>query len=296
MSADTKSYIVVEKGNGTKNSVVMNLEFTNKNLAANVLELFLFYRLRIFAAKSAGWVKGFEFTKNERYNVLPNLIKLGWVSEDGTKVVKYRDLLKENKIESTVSADISAYELCDINTFKGFLLAINEKYLLDNKNRINEEIKRCAEKRRPIPQSWGLLKGATRAEMATLKTKEDCVTTIQGRAFIDELCRLMGLGSATITRWRAKSKDNGFNTYELRNIRVNKNHLDRTTKLIVEGRKARGSVYTARENKVAVFTKDLLITSGIELFKVSGKKKSIKRKERVAKIIGMEKQNNIIYV
>lgn len=275
--------IVIDKV-GKKKSVVINLEFTNKNLSNNLPELYLYYKLRVATVATGGWIKDFKYTNNEKYNVLPKLIKLGWATEDYKKINKYRDLVVSYRCKSKVSADITEFELCNMETFKAYVLAINEKYLLDKKERVNKQISDCLSKGKIVPKSWIKLKGATQIELATKKTKGGDITTLTGRAFNDELSRLMGLGTATITRWRAKSKDNGFNLYELRNIRVNTNHQNKTTKIVVEDRKAKGSVYSARDNKAAIFTKDLLITSGIKLFSVSGKDRNVK-KNATAKLV-----------
>lgn len=278
---------------GKKNSVVINIEFTNKNLAKNLPELYLYYKLRVATVATGGWVKDFIYTKNERYNVLPNLVKLGWITEDLKKINKYRDVVANCGCKSKVSADLSGFELSDMETFKGYVIAVNEKYLLDKKEKLNKQISDCLTKGKSVPRSWIRLKGATQIELATTKTKDGDITTITGRAFNDELARLMGLGTATITRWRAKSKDNGFNTYELRNIRVNTNHLHKATKVVVEDRRAKGSVYHARDNKAAIFTKDLLITSGIKLFIVSGKNTNAKRDARVKLVNKIMAKRNV---
>lgn len=275
-----------------KNSVVINLEFTNKNLAKNLPELYLYYRLRLATISTGGWIKDFPYTRNERYNVLPNLRKLGWVSEDLKKINKYRDVVMSGGCKSKVSAELSPYELSDIKVFKGYILAINEKYLLDKKEKLNKQISDCRANGKSIPKSWVKLKGATQIELATMKTKDGGVTTITGRAFNDELSRLMGLGTATITRWRNKSNDNGFNSYDLRSIKVNMNHASIVAKVFVDGRKEKGSVFCTKGDNPSIFTKDLLVTSSIKLFNVSPKNGNVKRNkmtELINKII--EKRN-----
>lgn len=287
-----EDFILIEKV-GKKNSVVINLEFTNKNLADSLPELFLYYKLRVATASTGGWIKGFEYTKNEKYNVLPALVKLGWVTEDLKKINKYRSVVANCGCKSRASVEISGFELADLETFKGFILAANEKYLLDKKERFNKQISDCIAKGKAIPRSWSKLKGAAQIVLATKKTKEGDTTTITGRAFNEELSRLMGLGTATITRWRTKSKDNGFNSYELRNIRVNMNHTSKATKMVVEDRRAKGSVYTARDNKSAIFTKDLLITSGIKLFSVSCSNTRFHKKQEREKLINKIINKNV---
>jgi hypothetical protein len=285
-----EDFILIEKV-GKKSSVVINLEFTNKNLANNMPELYLYYKLRVATTSTGGWIKGFEYTKNEKYNILPALVKLGWVTEDLKKINKYRSVVANSGCKSRVSVEISGFELADLETFKGFILATNEKYLLDKKERFNKQISDCLAKGKTIPSSWSKLKGAAQVVLATKKTKDGDVTTVTGRAFNEELSRLMGLGTATITRWRAKSKDNGFNSYELRNIRVNMNHISKATKMVAEDRRAKGSIYTARDNKSAIFTKDLLITSGIKLFSVSCSNRNSKKQEREKLINKIIKKN-----
>jgi hypothetical protein len=251
----------------------VNIHFNNLN-TDKVNELYLFYRLRMFAMKNGGLFRGFNFSKTEKYDVLPKLVKLGWIS--GEKVTKYRSLVLESKC-SNIYANITEGHLSDIKTFKGTIISYTEKYLLDVKRSIaeNKRVKRDSLGRK-VKVNWGTLRVASKMLLKTEKKIDDFgCKEISGRAFNDELSRLMNLSTSTISRWRKESKDNGFNQYDLRSLQVNDN-VERGFKQVAKKRLKTKSTYTSRVCG-NTFTKDLIITSSIDLFTINPHKAGNRR-------------------
>ena len=261
-------------------SIIININFTNLFIKEHANELFLFYKLRVFAAKYAGSYAGFEFTKNERYNVLPKLETLGWI-KDG-RVVKYRELLKVNNCASS-SYRIDAYELESIVLFKSLMLSLCETYIIHVKHNKNKmRYKSESNKQVKVDQHWGKLSMAAKLQLQTEKKKIEGSLTegIAGRAYNAEIVRLTGLSVATITRWRREAEGAGFNKYELKTIDVNGKH-DRNTQIMVDDRVKKGSVFSADRNKKASsFTRDLTITTTTDMFSVRGRGKQKRLTER----------------
>lgn len=236
---------MIEVGYVKEEVVQVNLEFINKFLAANLPELYLFCKLRLFSAKTGGKFANFKFTKNERYNVLPNLSLLGWVDIENMKVNKYRNILKVNKVEAQASFTIDKYLLQSMKSFKALVLAVNERYLLD--------CKAYRESRHPLQQ---------------VKKTVDCGNVkVEGRVFNADLSRIMGVSVPTVSRWRRESINEGFNEYDLKFVALNRDSLGKgnaPAKPFLP-RLVRGSFFTCSDKNLKV-TKDLIIKSSIPIF------------------------------
>ena len=102
--------------------MIANIHFNNK-FAKQTSLLYLFYRLRMYCQDRGGYIRGFVFSHNEKYNLLPKLIEMGWVV-DG-RVKKYRTLCRENGCCSDVVA-IKEEDLKSLKAFKGFLVGACE--------------------------------------------------------------------------------------------------------------------------------------------------------------------------
>jgi len=250
----------------------VNIHFNNLN-TDKVNELYLYYRLRMFAASRGGSFLGFNFSKTEKYDVLPKLKTLGWIS--GDFVCKYRTLVMNSNC-SKIYTNITQEHLKDIKTFKGAIISFSEKYLLDVKQSItdNKRVKKDSLGKR-VKVNWDTLRVASKTLLKTEKKIDDCgYKVITGRAFNDELCRIMNLSSSTISRWRRESKENGFNIYDLKCIQVDKN-VEKKFKPVAKRRIKSKSVYSSKRED-GLFTKDLLITSSIDLFTINPVKMVVK--------------------
>lgn len=232
-----------------KDSVVqVNLQFVNKFLSTNLPELYLLCKLRLHCMDNGGSFKKFSFSKNERYNILPNLEKLGWVNVESNRVVKYRNILLSSKVDLGISFEIGNVHLQSIKRFKGFLLAINERYVLDYKKNANYK-----------------------HPLNVVNVSDD--SHLHGRVFNSDLSRIMGISVPTISRWRSESIQEGFNEYDLKSVRLNTSSPSKSSSQKFSGRSERGSFFIKGAN--AKFTKDLLIKSYLKVFYTTLKLKNI---------------------
>jgi hypothetical protein len=240
-----------------------NIHFNNKN-TDKVVELYLFYRLRMYALSNGGCFSGFNFTKTEKYDVLPKIKKLGWVS--GDKVVKYRKILNMSPCRD-IYFNLEESDLLDINSFKAILIATTEKYLLDVKQSIvdKKRFKRDSLGKK-TKVNWDKLRGASTMLLKTEKKIDNFGNkSVSGRAFNSEISRIMNISESTITRWRKESKNRSLNTYLLTDVTYS-NKLNDKSKMVVKERIERGSFFVSKSNIIK--TRDLYITSSIDLFKI----------------------------
>ncbi len=223
--------------------IQMNLEFVNKFLSDKLPELYLFCRLRLFCAKSGGKFTKFDFSKNERYNILPKLVDLGWVDIESNKINKYRTILTNADVKAQASFTLDKLLMKSLKTFKAIILATNERYLLD--------VKEYRKSEHPL--------------LKVEKIKSDGNVSIKGRVFNAELSRIMGVSIPTISRWRAESIDEGFNEYDMRAVKINRSSIGSYKSDTFIDRIAKGSYFINIKDGAQV-TKDLIITSTIKMF------------------------------
>ncbi len=175
-----------------------NIHFNNQN-TDKVVELFLFYRLRMYAALNGGSYLGFTFSKTEKYDVLPKLLKMGWVTKE--KVVNYRKVLNKYSCKN-IYFNLSEENLVDISSFKAMLIATTEKYLLDVKSSIKDKKRiKIDSLGKKIKVNWDKLRVGSRALLNTEK-KIDTFgnTSVSGRAFNAEISRIMNISESTKDR------------------------------------------------------------------------------------------------
>lgn len=232
-----------------ENRLVVSLHFANKHISNNLPELYLFLKLRLYSSTRGGKYFGFKFTKNELYNILPKIEKLGWVRISDQSVVKYRKILNNCGLKSTYSFSIDEYSLASLRTFKGFMLAVNEQYFLKKgfsslKSGLSDNSVRCVS-----------------------KSNEDEVSGFSGRVFNSELSSIMGVSIPTISRWRKESSDCGFNEYSLKTyIKFSVSLNKQTFPTYIEKRFDIGRCHGMRSDKRSLVTKDLVITSSLNVF------------------------------
>jgi hypothetical protein len=218
----------------------------------------------MYAALNGGSYLGFTFSKTEKYDVLPKLLKMGWVTKE--KVVNYRKVLNKYSCKN-IYFNLSEENLVDISSFKAMLIATTEKYLLDVKSSIKDKKRiKIDSLGKKIKVNWDKLRVGSRALLNTEK-KIDTFgnTSVSGRAFNAEISRIMNISESTITRWRKESKERDINKYLLIDINCSKN-LKPMSKSIAEDRVSRRSVYRKKDNNI--YTRDLYITSSLDLFKI----------------------------
>ncbi len=231
-----------------KTDLLVNIHFSNLN-TEKVHELYLYYKLRMFAVSHGGSFKQYCFSHYEKYKLLPKLVKLGWVN--GTKVEKYRMIV--NRWESVgvwVSMDEKFLE--SIAAFKGFILASTEAYILSRNNKLQEDKAKIYSSRdesfekrdwvnRHNSNFWGKVK----------KISLDGIDNLVGRVSIDTLEKFLKISGRTISRWR-KESINKYRTKYLTPDALN-SHRDQ-------------SMFFYSKNRKNFVTIDQYILSDIEVF------------------------------
>jgi len=192
-----------------KNSILVNIDFNNEAIKNKLItELYLFYRLRVFASNNGGFINKFQFTKNEKYNILPKLVKLGWISEDKKNISKYRELTKNNK---NYIVRLDTTNLCDLKSFKVYLLTSIESYSLHIKDAISGGKISVEDDSDLLKVDWEDRVFGVTNKVRKIKSKED--SKLSGRVFRKDITNISGLQSSTIDRWRKTAKKNNCNTY-----------------------------------------------------------------------------------
>ena len=208
--------------------MISNVHFNNI-FANDTVELYLYQRLRWYAKDRGGIISGFEFSKTEKYDVLPKLAKNGWV--EGDKITKHRNLLVKYNC-SNISVRMSEYDLLSLENFKAFLIASCEAYVVgstekkDRKN-LNKNSVEC----------WAKKKGE---DLGLHKKNENAKN---GEVLNSNLSKLMGISKSSVTRWRRLSNTLSFNEYELVAKTVSEvSKLDRTITMLRDNNKGYASV------------------------------------------------------
>jgi hypothetical protein len=235
-----------------------NVHFNNLN-TKNVTELYLYYRLRKFASVRGGWYKGFVFTKNEKYKVLPKLVKLGFVLENSERVVKYRHILNRSNCVS-VFCDIEDTHLDTLDAFKGFLVASAESYILRRRCNIIEGKSYSFDKRSDSYEKnyWNKATIVNHKiyDIKKISFSEFGHDLYLGRAFNTELCSLMSVDRSTLSRWRNFSKLYKFNKYYYSVIKTDAKSENKRANFIQSRKPLTGSYSEKYKGKVI---KDLVI-------------------------------------
>lgn len=176
--------------------MVANIHF-NTTYSNKAKELYLYYRLRFHASSHGGSLSTFEFTKNEKYNLMPKLIKLGWANYK--KVNSYRKVCYENKclgLWVTLESNI----LESLRSFKGWLLAsLEASYLQSTWRRQNGKAKKLGRDKQYEKNSW-----VDRGEIFNVKKTEH---SYEGMIFNKSLSKLNKISTKTISRWRKESEN-----------------------------------------------------------------------------------------
>lgn len=245
----------------------INIHFTNQNIKTYSKELYLFYRLRAYAAKHGGWFNGFKFSDNEKYKLLPTLRKLRWVSKKENKVKNYREVCDNYKCISLVTK-INDVHLQTKENFKGFVLACAEVYILRKKYKKQDGTAFILDRRSNtlVKDNWDNTRyGAARFKIGKISSeKVDDQDIFIGRAFNDEVSELLEVNISTITRWRKSSKTMKFNHYYYDLFRSDLPGKTKSRRIVQYQREGTGG-HSAKHG--GPILKDLVIkTSSIQIY------------------------------
>lgn len=190
--------------------IFVNVEFNNI-YASRVGLLYLFYRLRIYAMSRGGSIKGFNFSKSERYNVLPKLIKEGLVTE--SQVISYRKLCTQKQCKG-VFTTMSFDDTINMDVFRGFVLATSESYILErNYRRQNNKAKKYSSSGGYQKIDW-VKSGVSSWHKVKKITSGDNAGNLMGRVFAKQLSDILELSERSLSRWRKHAPNiYRYNTY-----------------------------------------------------------------------------------
>ncbi len=193
-----------------KDDLMVNVHFGNLNIS-RVQELYLFYRLRIYAQTRGGSIEGFAFTTHERYRLLPGLKRHGWIKRGF--VVNYRKLCNRwQAVGIWVKMPMQALE--SLKAFKGFLIASSEAYILRRNDRLqNNKGKVYNLRDKTLERRDWVSRNNSTFWLKVKKIDLDGVNCRMGRVYVNTLEQMMGLSSRTITRWREESLNEYRNRY-----------------------------------------------------------------------------------
>lgn len=258
----------IQVGFVKQDEVIMNLEFINTHLNNYLPEVYLFSKLRLYAQSKGGSYKGFKFTKNELYNILPKLSELGWINTRSNNITKYRNIVKDLGVKSNVSFSLNDDHTMNIKVFKAYMLAVNESYLLGVKDMKNNMLNpKGFDKRPTTPSGWHKISKPLRTLMKVEKVSQNGLKRLRGRVFNQELSSIMGISISTIGRWRSESRDCGFNSYTLNTVSLTTKTLGRPKNTEFSYRLHTGSFFSPKCEAGRKFTRDLVITSDISIFR-----------------------------
>lgn len=187
--------------------LMVNIHFNNVN-ADKVTHLYLYYRLRMVAADYGGSFSSYAMSKNERYVQLPELVRLGWVTQD-LKIVKYRRICNNSKAVGKWLR-MPSEMLESLAAFKGFIIASAEAYILNRNKKIQDGRSKVYSPRTGsyVRRDWVDRRGS-KTLSKVMKISSGGIESVEGRVYLNSLAGLLGLSNRTLSRWRKDS----VNTY-----------------------------------------------------------------------------------
>ncbi len=162
-------------------------------------------KLRAYSAQRAGYYDGYEFTRAEK-NQLKKLKKLKWVRRG--RIISLKKLSNRNSVMMSW-AKMDLAHLDSIDAFKGFLLALSEQYLIRGRWRLqNGKCHKFSHREKQwVSQPNVCQKGSKIYEPKKLNYAP---CSFEGRMCDPVISDFLGLGTASVTRWRKFSP----NTYD----------------------------------------------------------------------------------
>lgn len=169
--------------------MLVNLELVAKN---NINLMFLYTRLRWEGRGRSGKFNKKKLTKNEKYKLLPKLVRLGLVLND--QVISHRKVIVKKGL-SLNFIPITEDDLKSLDSFKGRLLASMENYLL--KSRYRMQNRKVFDPRNKVMTAYGC--------SDTNFIVKKSYSFFKGRVANSILSEYLGIDQRTISRWRKNS-------------------------------------------------------------------------------------------
>lgn len=243
--------------------IKVNVHHSNM-YAKKVAELFLFLKLRVYAAANGGSIIGFNLEQKDK-EAITRMTYRGWIDRKRTKVNKYRTIVLDAGCANVYTMLDEKY-LTDLDTFKGWLIATAESYCLQHKHNLNigryKTVSKCGTKDKVDWSSVGVC-GHTAAFLKTEKIGFGDGTEMTGRCFNIELVRLMGISDRTVTVWRNKVK---VNKYKFSTLAFSDTERNNVTNAVWNDRVERNSVFRSAKKRGRLVSIDMKTTSSLQVF------------------------------
>lgn len=185
-----------------------NIEFLfNCSKKGRLQEAMLYYRLRLHAHNRGGYVTDFDFTKNERYNLLPRLIRYGWVADFSAgkqKVLKLNSHRKKvcKNLNTHYNVEYSEKEVSNIKIFRAWVVSLAEEYSL-TKNYKKQQGKNKWYSHRDREWVEQQFNGELANKHKIAKLKKENHQILSGRVSNSFVSNLLGVSERTVTSWRS---------------------------------------------------------------------------------------------
>lgn len=175
---------------------------------------YLYAKLRFFAKDRSGFIDRYDFTVREKYDKLPQLIKLRLVTPDGKRIVHHRRATKSGEWNITYSK-VKDSDIESKDAFRGMLIALAEEKLIRHsiyKKKHEEALAKIdsGESRLDLDDVSDKFcrnlrlkdrRKLTELEKRTLESKSEYYG-IKAQAVI---ANVLGISVATLKRWRKHS-------------------------------------------------------------------------------------------
>jgi len=167
--------------------------------------LYLFERLRYSAKNTGGYFDLNSLNKNERYRLLPELQRMGWVS--GNRVVGYRKILNV-EVSCFNYTRIVVDDLSSIKRFRALIISSCESYLLNWRYKIQKDKAKRFSQREGFSHKWVYAGAVIGCEKFNVEKFSD--ETFKGRLADSILAKCLDLSLRTIGGWRSCAKLNSY--------------------------------------------------------------------------------------
>lgn len=246
-------------------------------------------KLRLWADGKGGYVTDYPFSKSERYNILPKLIRLGAVKRSRgryIKIVSHRKVCADLQTQIFTEINIDALE--NLSSFRGWVISVAERYSLSSNFKIqNGLLKRLDMKY----GDWNCER--LYRESLSLHVEKFNNSTFVGSVSNEIIANLLGVSPRCVTNWRSEAilaNSEGFSSYSSENPSRSKLNSYNSLKTEFSTKGINFYKYVTREmtphEKVLIksgelsqdnffknengrwYTKQLVITSDIPVFSI----------------------------
>lgn len=178
-----------------------------RSKARQIVPLYLYVRLREYAAQRGGYIDGFKLTKREQYNILPILVEWGVLSNDKRKILSHRKATKRGQWNITYVM-VTKDDIASLNDFKGFLVGMVERSIMEsdvdsqenNDPKWNAKGLHCLSN---SPERGGIFK----------KRMSEDGSVCEGMVTLERVAQKLGISTRTVKRWRKYSPNQYFTDY-----------------------------------------------------------------------------------